>query len=37
MLIEFVGKTGFEEIAPLLKEAESTVAEAKKLSRIIEY
>jgi replicative superfamily II helicase len=37
MLIGFVEKTGFEGIAPLPKEAESTVAEAKKLPRIVEY
>lgn len=37
MLIEFVEKTGFEGIAPLPKEAEFTVAEAKKLPRIVEY
>jgi hypothetical protein len=37
MLIEFVEKTGFEGIAPLPKEAESTVAEAKKLPKIVEY
>jgi predicted flap endonuclease-1-like 5' DNA nuclease len=37
MLIGFVEKTGFEGIAPLPKEAEFTVAEAKKLPRIVEY
>jgi predicted flap endonuclease-1-like 5' DNA nuclease len=37
MLIGFVEKTGFEGIAPLPKEAKSTVAEAKKLPRIVEY
>jgi hypothetical protein len=37
MLIKFVEKTGFEGIAPLPKEAESTIGEAKKLSRIVEY
>jgi predicted flap endonuclease-1-like 5' DNA nuclease len=37
MIIEFVEKTGFEGIAPLPKEAESTVAEAKKLPKIVEY
>jgi len=37
MLIKFVEKTGFEGIAPLPKEAEFTVAEAKKLPRIVEY
>jgi hypothetical protein len=37
MLIDFVEKTGFEGIAPLPKEAESTVAEAKRLPRVVEY
>jgi len=37
MLIDFVKETGFEGIAPLPKEAEFTVAEAKRLSRIVEY
>jgi hypothetical protein len=37
MLIDFVEKTGFNGIAPLPKEAEFTVKEAKKLPRIIEY
>ena len=37
MLIGYVQKTGFNGIAPLPKEAEFTVKEAKKLSRIIEY
>jgi hypothetical protein len=37
MLIDFVEKTGFKGIAPLPKEAEFTVAEAKKLARIVEY
>ncbi len=37
MLIDFVEKTGFEGIAPLPKEAESTVAEAKKLPKIVEH
>jgi hypothetical protein len=36
MLIDFVQKTGFNGIAPLPKEAEFTVKEAKKLQRIIE-
>lgn len=36
-LIKFVEKTGFEGIAPLPKENESTIAEAKKLPRIVEY
>lgn len=37
MLIDFVEKTRFQGIAPLPKEAEFTVAEAKKLPKIIEY
>jgi len=37
MLTDFVAKTGFNGIAPLPKEAEFTVEEAKKLPRIIEY
>ena len=37
MLIDFVEKTRFQGIAPLPKEAEITVAEAKKLPKIIEY
>jgi len=37
MLTDFVQKTGFNGIAPLPKEAEFTVKEAKKLPRIIEY
>jgi hypothetical protein len=36
MLVEFVEKTGFEWTAPLQREAESTVAETKKLPKIIE-
>ena len=36
-LIEFVEKTGFEGIATLPKEAEYTVAQAKKLPKIVEY
>lgn len=37
MLIDFVEKTGFDGIATLPKEAEFTVAEAKKLPKIVEY
>jgi hypothetical protein len=37
MLIDFVEETGFNGIAPLPKEAEFTVKEARKLPRIIEY
>lgn len=37
MLIEFVEKTGFNGIAPLPKEIENTVAEAKKLPRTVEF
>jgi len=37
MLIDYVQKTGFDGIAPLPKEAEFTVKEAKRLPRMIEY
>lgn len=37
MLIDFVEKTRFPGIAPLPKEAQFTVAEAKKLPGIVEY
>jgi hypothetical protein len=37
MLTDFVQKTGFNGIAPLPKEAEFTVKEARKLPRMIEY
>jgi hypothetical protein len=37
MLIDFFEKTRFQGIAPLPKEAEFTVAEAKKLPKIVEY
>jgi hypothetical protein len=37
MLVDFVQKTGFDGIAPLPKEAEFTIKEAKRLPRIIEY
>lgn len=37
MLTAFVQKTGFNGIAPLPKEAEFTVKEAKRLPKIIEY
>jgi len=37
MLTDFVQETGFDGIAPLPKEAEFTVKEAKRLPRIIEY
>lgn len=37
MLIEFVERTGFDGIAPLPKEAKSTLAHAKRLPRIVEY
>ena len=36
MLIDYVERTGFDGIAPLPKEAESSVAEAKKLPKIVE-
>jgi hypothetical protein len=37
MLIDFVKKTGFKGIAPLPKEVQSTIAEAQKLPKIVEY
>jgi predicted flap endonuclease-1-like 5' DNA nuclease len=37
MLIDFVEKTKFDGIAPLPKEAEFTVAKAKKLPKTVEY
>jgi len=37
MLNDFVKRTGFDGIAPLPKEAEFTVKEAKRLPRIIKY
>jgi hypothetical protein len=37
MLVDFVKETGFEGIAPLPKEAESTVAEARRLPETVEY
>lgn len=37
MLIEYVEKTGFDGIAPLPKEAESSVKTAKSLPKLIEY
>ena len=37
MLVDFVQRTGFNGIAPLPKEAEFTIKEAKRLPRIIEY
>lgn len=37
MLVEFVERTGFDGIATLPKEAEFTVAEAKRLPRVVEY
>ncbi|MFW9850657.1 MAG: DUF4332 domain-containing protein [Candidatus Thorarchaeota archaeon] len=37
MLLGFVEETGFQGIAPLPKEAESSVAAAKKLKPIVEY
>lgn len=37
MLTDFVQKTGFNGIAPLPKEAEFTVKEAKRLPKIIEH
>jgi hypothetical protein len=37
MLVEFVERTGFDGVATLPKEAEFTVAEAKKLPKLVEY
>ena len=37
MLIKFVEQTGFDGIAPLPKEATSTVKTARKLPKIVEY
>lgn len=37
MLVDFVQRTGFDGIATLPKEAEFTVAEAKKLPKVVEY
>jgi predicted flap endonuclease-1-like 5' DNA nuclease len=37
MLVEFVERTGFHGIATLPKEAEFTVAEAKRLPKVVEY
>ena len=37
MLIEFVERTGFDGIAPLLGEATFSVARAKELPKIVEY
>lgn len=34
---EFVERTGFDGIAPLPKEVSSTIANAKRLPRIVEY
>ncbi|MBN1976856.1 MAG: DUF4332 domain-containing protein [Anaerolineae bacterium] len=37
MTAEFVERTGFEGIAPLPKEVSSTIANAKRLPRVVEY
>lgn len=37
MLLKFVEETGFDGIAPLPKEAESAVAKARRLPRIVAY
>jgi len=37
MLVEYVARTGFDGIAPLPKEAEHTVATARRLPRVVEY
>jgi hypothetical protein len=36
-LLEFIERTGFDGIAPLPKEAEHAVADARKLPQIVEY
>jgi hypothetical protein len=37
MVVEFVERTGFDGVATLPAEARFTVAEARKLPRLIEY
>jgi DUF1009 family protein len=37
MTAEFVEQTGFQGIAPLPKEVSSTIANAKRLPRVVEY
>jgi hypothetical protein len=37
MLTAYVERTGFDGIAPLPKEAQSAVAQARKLPRVVEY
>jgi putative heme iron utilization protein len=37
MLIEFIERTGFDGIAPLPKEAQNAVADAKKLPKVVDY
>jgi len=37
MVAEYVQRTGFEGIAPLPAEARSTVANARKLPKVVEY
>jgi hypothetical protein len=37
MTAEFVERTGFDGIAPLPKEVSSTIANAKRLPRVVEY
>jgi hypothetical protein len=37
MAAEFVERTGFDGIAPLPKEVSSTIANAKRLPRVVEY
>jgi hypothetical protein len=34
---EYVERTGFDGIAPLPKEVSSTIANAKRLLRVVEY
>jgi hypothetical protein len=37
MLVEWVERTGFDGIAPLLEEAKFSVESARKLPKIVEY
>jgi hypothetical protein len=37
MTAEFVERMGFDGIAPLPKEVRSTIANAKRLPRVVEY
>jgi hypothetical protein len=37
MLVDFINQSGFQESAPLPKEVQQAVAQAKELSRIVQY